>query len=39
MQMSALFDAKSFENFEIYGVTIRTRERGLSQCGQGEGSI
>jgi len=33
MRMSALFDAKNFGFFEIYGVSARTRGEGLSQCG------
>jgi len=34
MRTSALFDAKNFGFFEIYGVSARTRGKGLSQCGQ-----
>jgi len=41
MRTSAPFGAKNFEFFEIYGVSARTRGRGLSQCGhfsdKGEG--
>jgi len=33
MQTSAYFSAKNFGFFEIYGVSVRTRGRGLSQCG------
>jgi len=33
MRTSALFDAKNFRCFEIYGVSARTRGIGLSQCG------
>jgi len=41
MQTSALFGAKNFGCFEIYGMSVQTR--GLSQCGhfahREEGSI
>jgi len=33
VRMFALFGAKNFEFFEIYGVSARTKGRGLSQCG------
>jgi len=34
MRTSALFGAKIFRFFKIYGVSSQTREgRGLSQCG------
>jgi len=36
MQMSALFGAKNFRFFEIYGVSARTRGWRLSQCGHFE---
>jgi len=35
MRTSALFGAKTFEFFEIYGVSARIRGRGFVQCGQG----
>jgi len=37
MRTSTLFKAKKIGLFEIYGMSARTREEGLSQCGQ-EGS-
>jgi len=33
---AALFEAKNFGFFEIYGVSALTRGKGLNQCGQGE---
>jgi len=33
MRTYALFGAKNFGFFEIYGVSARTRKEGLSQCG------
>jgi len=43
MRMTALFGAKDLGFFEIYGVSARTRRRGLNQCGhfagKGEESI
>jgi len=35
MQMSAMSGAKTSAFFEIYGLSARTRGRGLSRCGQG----
>jgi len=32
MQTSALFGAKSFKFFEIYGVSAQPRERAVKQC-------
>jgi len=39
MRTSALFGAKNFRFFKIYGVSARTRGRGLSQCGQGRSGV
>jgi len=43
MWTSALFVTKTFGFFEIYGMSARTRGKGLSQCGhvadKGKGSI
>jgi len=35
MRKSALFSAYNFGFFEIYGVSARTRRRGLNQCEHG----
>jgi len=32
MRTSALFGAREFRFFEIYGVSAQTRVEGLSQC-------
>jgi len=43
MQTSALFGAKSIGFFKIYGVSVQTKEGGLSQCkhfaNKGEGQF